>query len=115
MQLEVQKRKVEVQEKNKEWQTEMKIMETDTTGMDPISAAYWNNLNMEIMKKKGFTFQSLFIMLLLFMKNYVLSLIVMKVLVKLKYNLKLKMELKIQLEIKIEKIIIHYGVPTNAR
>ena len=52
MQLEVQKRQVEVEKKH----NEMKIIETDTTGMDPISAAYWNNLKIEIMKKKGFTF-----------------------------------------------------------
>ena len=31
-------------------------METDTTGMDPLSATYWNNLKIEVMKKRGFNF-----------------------------------------------------------
>ena len=35
-------------------QNEMKIMETDTTAMDPLSATYWNNLKIEVMKKRGF-------------------------------------------------------------
>ena len=37
-------------------QNEMKIMETDTTVMDLISATYWNNLKIEVMKKRGFNF-----------------------------------------------------------
>ena len=61
-QLEIEERRVqEIQMQN-----EMKITETDTTGMDPISATYWNNLKIEVMKKRGFNFLSLFIMLLLF-------------------------------------------------
>ena len=52
MQLEVQKRQVEVEERH----NEMKIMETDTTGMDSISVTYWNNLKIKIMKKRGFIF-----------------------------------------------------------
>ena len=35
-------------------QNEMKIIETDTTAMDPLSATYWNNLKIEVMKKRGF-------------------------------------------------------------
>ena len=41
-------------------------METDTTGMDPLSATYWNNLKIDVIKKRGFNFKLLFIMLLLF-------------------------------------------------
>ena len=37
-------------------QNEMKIMETDATGMDQISVTYWNNLKIEVMKKQGFNF-----------------------------------------------------------
>ena len=37
-------------------QNEMKIMETDTTSMDPLFATYWNNLKIEVMKKRGFNF-----------------------------------------------------------
>ena len=51
-QLEIEERQVqEIQMQN-----EMKIMETDTTGMDPLSATYWNNLKIEVMKKRGFNF-----------------------------------------------------------
>ena len=51
-QLEIEERQVqEIQMQN-----EMKIMETDTTGMDPLSATYWNNLKIEIMKIRGFNF-----------------------------------------------------------
>ena len=51
-QLEIEERQVqEIQMKN-----EMKIMETDTTGIDPLSATYWNNLKIEVMKKRGFNF-----------------------------------------------------------
>ena len=51
-QLEIEERQMqEIQMQN-----EMKIMETDTTGMDPIYATYWNNLNIEIMKKWCFNF-----------------------------------------------------------
>ena len=51
-QIEIEERQVqEIQMKN-----EMKIMETDTTDMDPISATYWNNLKIEVMKKRGFNF-----------------------------------------------------------
>ena len=51
-QLEIEERQVqEIQMQNK-----MKIMETDTTGMDPLSATYWNNLRIEVMKKRGFNF-----------------------------------------------------------
>ena len=51
-QLEIEERQVqEIQMQN-----EMKIMETDTTSMDPISATYWNNLKIEVMKKRGFNF-----------------------------------------------------------
>ena len=50
--LEIEERQVqEIQIKN-----EMKIMEIDTTDMDPISATYWNNLKIEVMKKRGFNF-----------------------------------------------------------
>ena len=46
-QLEIEERQVqEIQMQN-----EMKIMKTDTTGMNPISATYWNNLKIEVMKK----------------------------------------------------------------
>ena len=51
-QLEIEERQVqEIQMQN-----EMKIMETDTTGMDPLSATYWNNLKIKVMKKRGFNF-----------------------------------------------------------
>ena len=61
-QLEIEERQVqEIHMQNK-----MKIMEANTTGMDPISATYWNNLKIEVMKKRGLNFLSLFIMLLLF-------------------------------------------------
>ena len=51
-QLEIEERQVqEIQMQN-----EMKIMETDTTGMDSISATYWNNMKIEVMKKWGFNF-----------------------------------------------------------
>ena len=51
-QLEIEERQVqEIQMQN-----EMKIMETDTTAMDPLSATYWNNLKIEVMKKRGFNF-----------------------------------------------------------
>ena len=51
-QLEIEERQMqEIQMQN-----EMKIMETDTTSMDPISATHWNNLKIEIMKKRGFNF-----------------------------------------------------------
>ena len=51
-QLEIEERQVqEIQMQN-----EMKIMETDTSGMDPLSATYWNNLKIEVMKKRGFNF-----------------------------------------------------------
>ena len=51
-QLEIEERQVqEIQMQN-----EMKIMETDTTGMDLISTTYWNNLKIEVMKKQGFNF-----------------------------------------------------------
>ena len=51
-QLEIEERQVqEIQMQN-----EMKIMENDTTGMDPIFATYWNNLTIEVMKKRGFNF-----------------------------------------------------------
>ena len=51
-QLEIEERQVqEIQMQN-----EMKIMETDTTSMDSISATYWNNLKIEVMKKRGFNF-----------------------------------------------------------
>ena len=47
-QLEIEERQVqEIQMQN-----EIKIMETDTTGMDPIYATYWNNLKIEVMKKR---------------------------------------------------------------
>ena len=51
-QLEIEERQVqEIQMQN-----EMKIIETDTTGMDSLSATYWNNLKIEVMKKRGFSF-----------------------------------------------------------
>ena len=51
-QLEIEERQVqEIQMQN-----EMKIMETDTIAMDPLSATYWNNLEIEVMKKRGFNF-----------------------------------------------------------
>ena len=51
-QLEIEERQVqEIQMQN-----EMKIMEIDTTGMDPLSATHWNNLKIEVMKKRGFNF-----------------------------------------------------------
>ena len=51
-QLEIEERQVqEIQMQN-----EMKIMETDTTAMDPLSTTYWNNPKIEIMKKRGFNF-----------------------------------------------------------
>lgn len=53
--LEQHRRQLEIEERQVQ-QNEMKIMETDTTGMDPISAIYWNNLKIEIMNKRGFNF-----------------------------------------------------------
>ena len=53
-QLKIEERQQQVQEI--QMQNEMKIMETDTTGMDPISTTYWNNLKIEVMKKRGFNF-----------------------------------------------------------
>ena len=51
-QLEIEERQVqEIQMQN-----EMKIMETDTTGMNPLSATYWSNLKIDVMKKRGFNF-----------------------------------------------------------
>ena len=51
-QLKIEERQVqEIQMQN-----EMKIMEIDTTSMDPLSATYWNNLKIEVMKKRGFNF-----------------------------------------------------------
>ena len=51
-QLEIEERQVqEIQMQNK-----MKIMETDTTDMNPLSATYWNNLKIEVMQKRGFNF-----------------------------------------------------------
>ena len=51
-QLEIEERHVqEIQMQN-----EIKIMETDTTSMDLISETYWNNLKIEVMKKRGFNF-----------------------------------------------------------
>ena len=51
-QLEIEERQVqEIQ-----MQSEMKIMKTDTTCMDSLSATYWNNLKIEVMKKHGFNF-----------------------------------------------------------
>ena len=51
-QLEIEERRVQ----DIQIQNEMKIMEIDTTGMDPLSATYWNNLKIEVMKKRGFNF-----------------------------------------------------------
>ena len=67
--LEQHRKQLEIEERHVQeiqMQNEMKIMETDTTGMDPLSATYWNNLKIEVMKKRGFNFYLLFIMLLLF-------------------------------------------------
>ena len=68
--LEQHRKQLEIEERHVQeiqMQNEMKIMETDTTGMDPLSATYWNNLKIEVMKKRGFNFYFLFIMLLLFL------------------------------------------------
>ena len=46
----------EIQVQKIQMQNEMKIMETDTTGMGPIYVTYWNNLKIEVMKKRGFNF-----------------------------------------------------------
>ena len=57
--LEQHRKQLEIEERHVQeiqMQNEMKIMETDTTGMDPISATYWNNLKIEVMKKRGFNF-----------------------------------------------------------
>ena len=51
-QLEIEERRVQ----KIQMQNEMKIMETDTIGMDPLSTTYWNNLKIEVMKKRGFNF-----------------------------------------------------------
>ena len=57
--LEQHRKQLEIEEtqvQEIQMQNEMKIMETDTTGMDPISATYWNNLKIEVMKKRSFNF-----------------------------------------------------------
>ena len=57
--LEQHRRQLEIEERQVQeiqMQNEMKIMETDTTDMDPTSATYWNNLKIEVMKKRGFNF-----------------------------------------------------------
>ena len=57
--LEQHRKQLEIEERHVQeiqMQNEMKIMETDTTSMDPISATYWNNLKIEVMKKRGFNF-----------------------------------------------------------
>ena len=51
--LELHRKQLEIEERQVQeiqMQNEMKIMETDTNGMDPISATYWNNLEIEVMK-----------------------------------------------------------------
>ena len=57
--LEQHRKQLEIKERQMQeiqMQNDMKIMETDTTGMDPLSATYWNNLKIEVMKKLGFNF-----------------------------------------------------------
>ena len=57
--LEQHRKQLEIEERHVQeiqMQNEMKIMETDTTGMNPISATYWNNLKIEVIKKQGFNF-----------------------------------------------------------
>ena len=57
--LEQHRKQLEIEEKQVQeiqMQNEMKIMETDTTGMDPLSTTYWNNLKIEVMQKRGFNF-----------------------------------------------------------
>ena len=57
--LEQHRKQLEIEERHVQeiqMQNEMKIMETDTTGIDPLSATYWNNLKIEVMKKQGFNF-----------------------------------------------------------
>ena len=57
--LEQHRKQLEIEERHVQeiqMQNEMKIMEIDTTGMDPISASYWNNLKIEVMKKRDFNF-----------------------------------------------------------
>ena len=57
--LEQHRKQLEIEERyvqEIQMQNEMKIMETDTTVMDLISATYWNNLKIEVMKKRGFNF-----------------------------------------------------------
>ena len=57
--LEQHRKQLEIEERHVQgiqMLNEMKIMETDTTGMDPHSTTYWNNLKIEVMKKRGFNF-----------------------------------------------------------
>ena len=57
--LEQHRKQLEIEERHVQkiqMQNEMKIMETDTIGIDPISTTYWNNLKIEVMKKRGFNF-----------------------------------------------------------
>ena len=54
--LEQHRRQLEIEEiqvQEIQMQNEMKIMETDTTGMDPLSATYWHNLKIGY-EKAGF-------------------------------------------------------------
>ena len=37
-----------------EQRMEMQVMQTDTSGMDQISADYWNKLKLEMIAKRGF-------------------------------------------------------------
>ena len=57
--LEQHRKQLEIEERHMQeiqMQNEMKIMEIDTTGMDPLFATYWNNLKIEVMKKRGYNF-----------------------------------------------------------
>ena len=57
--LEQHRKQLEIEERlvqEIQMQNEMKIMEIDTTDMDSLSATYWNNLKIEVMKKRGFNF-----------------------------------------------------------
>ena len=54
--LEQHRKQLEIEKRQVQMQNEIKIMETYTTGMDQISATYWNNLKIEVMKRRGFNF-----------------------------------------------------------
>ena len=82
----------------------MKIIEIDTTDMDPIFATYWNNLKIEIMKKTGFYFLVII---------YYVAIIHEKLCIKFDcYESTCGIEK--QLEIEIKKITLCHVVPRNA-